>query len=132
MPHTLVSKHPNKRILLITLSDPFDFRKEPPQVMDELRTTLGSVTETTYIIYDVKGLTINISGIIDAVSAFARPDREFDKQLEKYGRMVFVGLGSLVSIGAKTAARFSPGKAFPIFGTLEEAMEYVQTELANQ
>ncbi len=131
MSHTVISKHSGNRILLITLSDPFDFRNEPIQYMNELHTLLGSVTNTLYLIYDARNLTINIEGIINSVSTFAHPRADFEKQLNTHSRMIFVGTGTFIKLGAKTAGRFAPQKAFPVFDTVDQALDYARAELAK-
>ena len=132
MTHTITEKHPKKRIILIATSDPYDFRTETTQIITELQNILGTITETVYMIYDVRNLSINFSSIIDAVSGFARPNSEFAKQLDEHGRMILVGAGTLVNVGAKTAARFSPEKPLLVFKTPEEALAHAQAELAKQ
>jgi hypothetical protein len=133
MSHTITPKDVNKRILLITLSDPYDFRTESTKIMDELHGILGNITDIVYVIYDVTKLSISFSDIIDGVSSgFARPRNDADKQLNKYSRMILVGASTLITVGAKTAARFSPERPFPVFKTVEEALDYVQTDLAKQ
>lgn len=132
MSHSVLSKHMNNRIVLITASNPYDFRTETTQILNELQNLLGVLTDTTFVIYDVRGLTINVEGIINSVSGFARPRTEFDQKLDQYGRMILVGTGTFVTIGAKTASRFSPEKPLPVFPTPEEAISYAQAELAKQ
>ena len=132
MAHTITPKDPARRILLITLTAPYNFRTESAQVITELQTILGDITNTVYLIYDVRQLNFSFSDLIDGVSSgFARQSTEFEKQLNKNGRMILVGSSTLINVGAKTAARFSPERTFPVFKTPEEAMDYAQSELAK-
>jgi len=131
MTHTFVEKQP-KRILVITVSDPFDFRAEPAKIMSQLNSMFEDITEPVYVIYDIRKLSISFSNIIDGVAGFARPGSDFEKKLNKYGRMILVGSGTLITVTAKTAARFSPERPFPVFGTPEEAIEYAKAEIAKE
>lgn len=130
MSHSVQEKQ-GKRILLVTASDPFDFRVEQTQLMDELHALLGEVKDTTYIIYDVRHLDLNFGSIVSGVSGFTRPQTEFDKQLGQHARMLLVGSSTLITVAAKTVARILPNKPTLIFDTPEEAFTYAQAELAK-
>lgn len=133
MVHTITPKDRNNRILVITLSNPFDMRTEVPRIMNELETMLGTITNTFYIIYDLRQVNIGFSDIVTGVSTsgIARAKSEFEKQLDEYAVISLVGAGTIVSVGAKTVSRFSP--AVPgVFKTVEEAIEYARAELAKQ
>lgn len=120
-----------KRILLITVSDPFDVRTDLARFLDQLRAALGELDSTTYLIYDIRGLSISFSDIISGVSGFGRPHTEFDTQLQEHSRMLLVGSGTLITIAAKTVSRLMPHKPTLVFDTPEKALEYAQSELEN-
>lgn len=132
MAHTVTPKDNNKRVVLITLADPYDFRNESAKVTEELHTILGDVNQIVYLIYDVSKLSITFSDIVSGVTGFARQSSTFEKQLNQYSRVVLVGTSTLINISAGAASRFSPERPFPVFKTVEEALNYAQAELAKQ
>ena len=131
MSHSIQAKH-GRRIFLITISDPFDFRAEMGQLTEEMQSTIGEITSIIYLIYDIRHLSINFSDIINGVTGLARPQTEFDKQLMEYARMIMVGSGPLISIAAKAAARLTPDKPTLLFATPEEALKHAEAELVSQ
>lgn len=132
MAYTITAKDINKRIILITLSNPVNARNESNEIMAELQAILGTLTNTVYTIYDFRQVTVSFSDIVTGISSsIARPRTEFEKDLSKHGRLVLVGSGTVVAVAAKTSARFLPDKPFPVFQTPEEAVDYAQAELAK-
>ncbi|MBN1312118.1 MAG: hypothetical protein JXB30_11930 [Anaerolineae bacterium] len=131
MTHTIEDKG-SGRIVLITIANPVDVRNEPNEIVNELQPIVGDVNDTFYLIYDMRNVTINFGDIISGITSFARQTTEFEKHLNKYGRMILVGTSALVSVSAKAAARFSPERAFVVFKTAEEALEHARSEITKQ
>ncbi|MBN1311582.1 MAG: hypothetical protein JXB30_09195 [Anaerolineae bacterium] len=131
MTYSIVDKYQN-RILLITVSDPFDFGTEPAQIRRELHTILGDITHTIYLIYDMKCLTVGFSDLISEAATLNQPQNEFEEQLQKHGRMILIGSGTPITITAKTVAQLIPHKPIHVFETPEEALEHAHAELAKQ
>lgn len=127
-----IAEKDGKRIVLVTISDPFNLRTELPQMTDQLLATLGDINDTVYLIYDVRQLSLNFSDIISGVAGFGRPQTELDKRLAQHGRMLLVGTSTLINVAAKAAARLAPSKPTLAFDTPEQAVEYAKAELAKQ
>lgn len=130
MTHTLVGSSEN-RIVLITLLNPFSARIETAEIMDELMAILGTpLTKEVYTIYDLRRVSFSFSDIVSGVGrGIATRRNEFEKQLDDLGRLVLIGTGPYVTVGATTASRFSPQKPIRVFPTPEEALAYAEGEL---
>ncbi len=128
--HT-IRKAPGLPIILITLTEPFDFRKEPPMMMEEIHQALGAITGPFWTIYDIRSLTFTVSKIVDGVATIAHPRSTIAKEIEQYGRLALIGKGTFANLAAKTANRFSPGKSYQVFSTPEEAIAYARVHLAD-
>jgi len=126
---TLLGDEP---ILLIKLSDPFDFREGPPAVRAEMLDMLGEVSGPFFTIFDIRELSIALSDLITLLTNSAYPQADPTRIFQKYGRMCIVGRNPLLTLSVESANRFLPSSGVTrAFDTLEAALEYARAELAG-
>jgi len=131
MPYSIVDKQ-HKRILLITVSEPFDYSTETAQIRADLHAILGDIAHTIYLIYDISQVSFSFSDLVSEMAAFAQSESDFEKQLLEHSRMILVGVSTLVMIVARTIAQVAPSKPTRAFETVEEALKHAEAELAAQ
>ena len=126
-----IIKEPDVQIVLITVADPNDFKKTPPEIEAKIIDALGGdVSEPFFAIYDVRELSLDFANILDWVSG-ARRKGAIETIITRYGHAIIVGEGPPVKVGAKIAQHLSLRKNFQVFSTTEEALAYARTKLVE-
>jgi hypothetical protein len=93
-----VRKLPNEPILVLVLTDPFDYRREPPAVYERVGELIGNLPGSIYWITDLTGLTLSFRNYIALRAASYVPRSH---SIES-GRMhpIFVSKSSVLEGGA--------------------------------
>jgi hypothetical protein len=119
-------------ILLIALFDPCNTREASRATQEEITQRFVDAINPFFVIYDVRGLSITFEDVFMMISDAVYMPPESKSLFEKYGRMLIVGTGPLISLIVVSAGRFLPTR-WPVkaFETPEEALEYAHSQLAE-
>lgn len=131
MPYT-ITQVGDEHILIIKLSDPFDFRKEPPAIRVEILNIVGKAPGLFFSIFDVHELRISLDDIMDGLANAAYPQGDPTGVFQKYGRLSLVGANPLIRLVVESANRFVPSSGVTrAFNTIGEALEYARVQIAG-
>jgi hypothetical protein len=126
---TVLKQLPNQPVFVLTLTMPFDPLKEIPATNQQFREIISTISGVIYRIIDDSGVTIPFNDMIDVLAADTREGVGADSRV----RTVIVGSGEIIEMGTKAAKEQQYGGAdVPMFGSMAEALAYVNAELAKQ
>ncbi len=123
-----VEQVPNQPIFVITLSEPFDQAKEAPASDWKFQELIATVQGTIYRVIDLTRWTIPFNDMINGLASDTRGGAGADPRIHT----VIVGSGEMVEFGVKAMKQRQYGaKEIPLFASLDEALAYVNAELAK-
>ncbi len=128
MPVT-IEKLPDQPVIVITVTEPFDHFKELPAGFRKFQELAASVQGTIYRIIDVTGWRVPFNAVVDGLAADTRGGAATDPRV----RTVLVGSGEMVELGVKAVKqRQYGGREMALFASMDEALAYVNAELAKE
>jgi hypothetical protein len=131
MPH-VITQIGAEPILLVKVSDPFDFYEELPAIRSELLRIFSDASKIFFAIYDIREITISFNDIMTVLAIAAYPLADESGLLQKYGRICIVGTGPLIALCVELADRFlAASGSTRAFSTPEEALAYAREQLAR-
>lgn len=131
MPYT-VTPQGDDPILLVEMSDPFDFRKDPRAIRAKILDVFGSSGRPFFIIYDLRKLPITFNDVVTAVTDAVNVKESKYEIFQDYGRMSLVGAGPLITLTVRISSRFVPTSGeIRAFDTVEEALEYARSQVVG-
>jgi hypothetical protein len=127
-----IEQEPGEAIFVIKLSNPFDFQREPAQIITELYQLSAGTPGTSYVIYDVRDLKVNFSDLVIGLAASFRSNMpELDELKTRY-RMIAVGASDLVKLGVSSARQLQYGGAnIELFDAPDEALAFAREQLSG-
>lgn len=131
MPYT-ITRQGDAPILLVEISDPFDFRTDQPTIRAKIFTLFNDITRPFFVIYDIRDLSVTFNDVVAALADTIYTRDDTQGIFQKYGRILVVGSGPLISLGIESTNRFlSSGGQARAFDTLKEALEYARLQVVD-
>lgn len=124
-----VEQIPNQPIIVVTVTEPFDPFKEMPVSTRQFQELTASIQGTIYRIVNVTRLKMLFNDLVNVLAADTRGGAGADPRV----RTVIVGSGEMVELGVKAMKQQQYGaKETPMFASMDEALAYVNAELAKK
>lgn len=120
----------NDPILLVTASDPYDFRSDSAAVRAEICAAFGGSGKPFVVIYDIRALSFTFNDMVVALADTIYSQDDSKGIFQKYGMALFVSAGPLISLVIESFNRLlsARGRA-RAFTTLTEALDYARTHV---
>ncbi len=124
-----VEQIPNQPIIVVTVTEPFDPLKEMPVSNRQFSEIAATIQGTLYRIVEITRLKIGFNDLVNVLAVDTRSGPGADPRV----RTVIVGSGEMVELGVKAMKQRQYGaKETPMFASLDEALTYVNAELAKK
>jgi hypothetical protein len=133
MPYS-VDLLPNEPIVIVTLSEPFDWEKDIQATTARVADLTRHLEGPIYRISDMKQVSLDFSEVVTALAA-ATKAQEGGFNDPRF-RVVFISQEALLDLaefGARSASQAQYGVAEPVqvFTDLDEALHHIRSELQN-
>ena len=124
-----VEQLPNQPIVIVTVNTPFDPLKEMPVSTRQFNELIASIQGTIYRIIDVTRWSVPFNDLVNVLASDTRGGVGADPRVHT----VIVGSGEMVALGVKAMKQQQYGaRETPMFASLDEALAFVNAELAKK
>jgi hypothetical protein len=90
MPYTITPQG-NDPILLVKITDPFDFRTGPSAIRARLLNIFSDIARPFLVIYDIRGFSITFNDVVMALADTIYAQDDTKGIFQKYGRILLLG-----------------------------------------